>query len=254
VIEFDLIFYALAIPSVVLIGLSKGGFAGSGAVALPLMTIAAEPLQVAAVLLPILLMLDVFAVGLYRKDFDRTTILYTLPTSILGVGLAWLVASRVEPAYFKILIGIIGIVFTLNIWLRPKSASKLRGHSVVRGGFWGAVTGFTSFITLTGGPPFQIYVLPLRLPHRTYAGTFIIFMAINNVMKIGPFASLGQFSMNTFWASLSLAPLALISTFAGAYLIKHVSSVVFYRIIHAIMFVVCAKLLFDGVSEIFFSG
>jgi hypothetical protein len=242
-------FIALAVPSVIMIGMSKGGFAGAGAVALPLMSIVAPPLQVAAVLLPVLLMLDVVAVRLYRNSFDRTTIAYTLPASLVGVALAWLVAARVDPAFFKILIGVIGTVFTLNIWLGAKP-SEARGHSLSRGSLWGAVTGFTSFVTLTGGPPFQIYVLPLRLPHRIYAGTFVIFMAINNAVKIGPFVSLGQLSANTLWTSLALMPLALASTWAGVVLIRRVSSARFYQVIHILMFAVCVKLMADGVAEI----
>jgi hypothetical protein len=242
-------FIALAIPSVIMIGLSKGGFAGAGAIALPLMSIVAPPLQVGAVLLPVLLSLDVVAVTLYRRSFDRKSVLYTLPTSLIGVALAWLVAARIEPAYFKILIGVIGTAFTLNVWLGPKSAEP-RGHSLARGSFWGAVTGFTSFVTLTGGPPFQIYVLPLRLPHRIYAGTFVVFMAINNVAKVGPFLSLGQFSTETLWTSLALLPLAFAATFAGAVLVKRVPTPLFYRLIHILMFVVCVKLMIDGFDEI----
>ena len=246
-------FLALAIPSVVMIGLSKGGFAGAGAVALPVMSMVAPPLTVAAVLLPVLLMLDVVAVWIYHRSFDRKTILYTLPTSLIGVALAWYVAARIEPAYFKILIGVIGTVFTLNVWLKPKQIAP-RGHSLARGSFWGAVTGFTSFVTLTGGPPFQIYVLPLKLPQRIYAGTFVVFMAVNNAVKIGPFLSLGQLSMTTLWTSLALMPVALIATYAGVVLIKRISADLFYRLIHILMFVVCVKLMIDGVSEIITGG
>jgi uncharacterized membrane protein YfcA len=242
-------FLAIAIPSVIMIGLSKGGFAGAGAIAMPLMTIVAPPLQVAAVLLPILLALDVLAVRLYWNSYDRTTIRNTLPASIVGVALAWYVAARIEPAYFKVLIGAIGVVFTLNVWLGPRLA-EARGHSFARGSFWGAVTGFTSFITLTGGPPYQIYVLPLKLPHRIYAGTFIIFMAVNNVVKVGPFISLGPFSKATLLASLALMPLAFAATFAGVWLIKRVSNAAFYQAIHILMFIVSIKLIWDGGTAI----
>ncbi|NND48886.1 MAG: sulfite exporter TauE/SafE family protein [Rhizobiales bacterium] len=242
-------FIALAIPSVIMIGLSKGGFAGAGAIALPLMSIVAPPLMVAAVLLPVLLALDVVAIRLYRDSYDRTTLLYTLPASLVGVAVAWVVAAQIEPAYFKILIGAIGIVFTLSIWIRPK-VTEPRAQSLARGSFWGVITGFTSFVTLTGGPPFQIYVLPLRLPHRIYAGTFVIFMAINNVVKIGPFVTLGQFDTSTLWTSLALLPLAFCATLAGAKLIKHVSSASFYRVIHILMFVVSVKLITDGFTSI----
>ncbi len=139
--------------------------------------------MMAAVLLPVLLALDIVAIRLYRDSYDPTTLLYTLPASLVGVAVAWAVAAQIEPASFKILIGAIGIVFTLSIRIRPK-ANEPRAQSLARGSFREAIAGFTGFVTLTGGPPFQIYILPLRLPHRIYAGTFVIFMACGDAWPV----------------------------------------------------------------------
>ncbi|MFX5191340.1 hypothetical protein ABTD14_19630, partial [Acinetobacter baumannii] len=51
----DPLFYALAIPAVALLGLSKGGFAGAGALSLPMIAFATDPVQAAAILLPLLI-------------------------------------------------------------------------------------------------------------------------------------------------------------------------------------------------------
>ena len=47
----DPLFYALAVPAVVLMGLAKGGFSGVGAVSMPLLAMAISPVKAAAILL-----------------------------------------------------------------------------------------------------------------------------------------------------------------------------------------------------------
>ena len=63
-------FYAAAIPAVILMGLSKGGFAGLGLLALPLMALVASPVQAAAIMLPILLVQDVVTVWAFRRTWS----------------------------------------------------------------------------------------------------------------------------------------------------------------------------------------
>ncbi len=59
----DPVFYLAAIPAVTFLGLSKGGFAGVGLMATPLLALVLPPLQAAAILLPILLLQDVISVS-----------------------------------------------------------------------------------------------------------------------------------------------------------------------------------------------
>lgn len=242
-------FYAAAFPAVVLIGFGKGGFAGLGTLAVPLMAMVAPPLQVAAIMLPILLVMDAIAVWTYRRQYDRRTLIITLPASLIGIGLAWLIAARVEPDHIRLLIGVIGIAFTLNHWIRKEPPGG-SGHSVARGTFWGAMAGFTSFVTLTGAPPYQMYVLPLKLDHRVYAGTFVIFFAVTNILKVVPFFMLGQMSPTNLGTSAALLPLAVVSVFVGIRLVRRVSPSLFYRLVYVVLFAISLKLLWDGGSAV----
>jgi hypothetical protein len=59
----DPLFYLLAIPAVVALGLSKGGFAGMGQMATPLLALVMPPLEAAAIMLPIMIAQDAAAAG-----------------------------------------------------------------------------------------------------------------------------------------------------------------------------------------------
>jgi len=71
----DPLFYALAIPAVILLGLAKGGFAGVGAISLPLLALAISPVQAAAILLPVLILQDVVGVWAFRRSWDRAILM-----------------------------------------------------------------------------------------------------------------------------------------------------------------------------------
>jgi uncharacterized protein len=87
-------FYAAAVPAVVLLGLSKGGFAGLGVLGTPLMALTVPPVQAAAVALPILIVQDAFSVWVYRRRWDRANLRALLPGAAAGILLAYLLAAR----------------------------------------------------------------------------------------------------------------------------------------------------------------
>ena len=128
----DPLFYAMAVPSVILIGLSKGGLTGLGVLAVPLMAIVASPMQAAAVLMPILLILDFVAVWTYRKSFDKITLIITIPSSIIGIIIGAVLVSQVNPDWIRVIIGFIAISFTISHWRTAKDRGS-RGHSIFRG-------------------------------------------------------------------------------------------------------------------------
>ena len=239
----------MAVPSVILIGLSKGGLTGLGVLAVPLMAIVASPMQAAAVLMPILLILDLVAVWTYRKSFDKINLIITIPSSIIGIIIGAVLVSQVNPDWIRVIIGFIAISFTISHWRTAKDRGS-RGHSVFRGTVWGSITGFTSFVTLTGAPPYQMYLLPLKLDQRTYAGTFMIFFWMNNILKIIPFMMLGEMTRSTITTSMILFPISLIFTFLGIWIVRKLPTKIFYEIIYILLFLVSIKLIYDGFTNI----
>jgi uncharacterized membrane protein YfcA len=243
----DPVFYMLAIPAVILLGLSKGGFAGIGVIATPLTALYLPPLEAAALILPILIIQDVISVWWYRRDYDLWNLKVLLPGALAGMGLAWIFAVWVSDAALRITVGVIGISFVLYSVFTHIPAEGHR-KTALSGWFWGGVSGFTSFLSQAGGPPYQVHVLPQRLPKLTLVGTTTIFFAVVNALKIGPYFALGQFSTVNFATSLVLLPIAVAANALGIWLVRVTPMEMFYRIAYTLVFCVSVLLLWQGVS------
>jgi len=235
-------FILVAIPAVTFLGLAKGGFAGIGMAATPLMALTVPPLQAAAILLPILMVQDVISVWTYRRTWSGWNLKVMLPGAVIGVAAAWALAAQVSDVVLRLAVGIIGIAFVLNGWLRtiPTQASK---PTVLAGVFWGGLSGFTSTLVQAGAPPFQIHLLPQRLPKLTFVGTNMIFFAAVNWIKLVPYSGLGQFSTRTLTTSLMLLPLAVATNFLGIWLVRVTPSDLFFRLAYVLMFVISLALI-----------
>src|SRR5215510_1591792 len=245
----DPLFYLLAIPAIIALGLGKGGFAGAGMISTPLLALTMPPLQAAAILLPIVLCQDVISVWTYRRRWSAWNLKVLLPGSVVGVGVAWLFAAYVPSAYVEIAVGVTGICFALyNTFGRVPA--QPRRPSVPAGMFWGSLAGFTSTIIQVGAPPYQVHILPQRLDKFTLIGTTIIFFALVNVMKLVPYFALGQFSPRTLATSAVLLPFAVATNFLGLWLARRTPTELFYRITYLLMFLISLALIWQGASAI----
>ncbi len=246
----DPVFYALAIPAVFLLGLGKGGFVGLGAISLPMIALVISPVQAAAILLPILIVQDAVGVWSFRRQWSGRIILEMLPGAIIGIGLGWLLAAQVSVKGVMAVLGAITILFGVQrIWVeRRGNIAAAASAPAWIGSLFGLVAGFTSQIAHAGAPPFQMWVIPKRLDHLTFAGTTAIFFAEVNWIKVPAYWALGQFNRETLMTAGALMPVAILSTFAGVKLIRHVSAERFYRAIYVLMILVGAKLLWDGLA------
>lgn len=246
----DPIFYLAAIPAVTFLGMSKGGFAGVGMMATPLLALVLPPLQAAAILLPILLLQDVISVFVYRRDWDARNIKVMLPGAMIGVSAAWVLAAHVSDAHVRLAVGLLALGFVVTHWFGRRPAAAAR-PVVPRGIFWGGVSGFTSMLCQAGGPPFQVYVMPQRLEKMTFVGTMAIFFAAINLMKVIPYFSLGQFSTVGFATSVALVPLAIVANFLGIWLVRITPTMLFYKLTYVLMFLISLALIYNALTELF---
>jgi uncharacterized membrane protein YfcA len=245
----DPLFYPLAVIAVTALGLGKGGFAGVGVIATPLLATILPPLQAAAILLPILIVQDAISVWVYRHDWSAWHLKVMLPGGLVGIGIAWSLATQVSDAAVRLVIGLIGVAFALNAWLGPKDR-EAKPRSVPGGLFWGTVAGFTSTLSQAGGPPFQVYVLPQRLPKLTLVGTYTIYFAVLNWLKIGPYFALGQFSTATLASSVMLLPVAVLANFLGIWLVRRTPTGLFYQIAYVLVFLISLELIRSGATTL----
>ena len=243
--SFDSYFVLAGLASL-LVGLSKGGLPTVGMLAVPLLSLFMSPVKAAVLLLPIYVISDVVSVWLYRKDFSAPNLKILIPAGLLGVLIGWLTASFTSDNAVKLMIGCMGVGFCLNTWLRKTPQDK-QPVNPKKGWFWGTMAGFTSFISHAGGPPFQIYVLPQRLPKIQFAGTATLLFAVINAAKIWPYQLLQPYSHDDLMRAADLIPFALVGTVLGAYITKRIADVWFYRFVQAGLFVVSLKLIADVV-------
>ncbi len=244
-------FFAVAIPAIVFTGLSKGGFLGGiGGMAVPLMSLVISPVQAAGIMLPILIAMDWIGVWAYRRDWSAPNLKILLPAATGGIIVGWATAAYVTESHVRLLVGVIGVLFTLDHWLKLRPRSVAPGPNLVKGTFWGAVSGFTSFVSHTGGPPFAIYMLPQRLPNAVYAGTAVMMFTAVNLIKVPPYFLLGQFNPENLKTVAVLLPLAPLTMGAGVWLTRRVPQGPFYKILYGCLFVISVKLIWDGLRAL----
>lgn len=243
----DPIFYLAAIPAMIIVGISKGGFAGSlGMLGVPIITLVISPVQAAAIVLPILCLMDIMGLIAYRRKADWKNLACLLPGAVVGIAIGATFFSYLNDDYVRLMIGFIAVAFTLNNCLKPNLSSKKSGPDPVKGSFWGSLAGFTSFVAHAGGPPLQFYMLPQKIDKTLFVGTSVWFFFVVNYVKLVPYAYLGQFSTENLATSLILAPLAPIGIWLGVKLHKLVPEVIFYRLAYILLFATGLKLIWDG--------
>lgn len=241
---------AILILAVILLGMAKGGLAGVGALATPLAALVLPPATAAALLLPILIVQDVISVWSFRHNWDGWIIGWMLPGAAAGIGLGWLYADRVDEAQLMAALGAITLAFGVyRLWVerggRIVAASQSPGWV---GTIFGGIMGLTSQIAHAGGPPFQMWVTPRRLPHLTFIGTSAILFAIVNWMKVPAYLALGAFPHEVVVAALLLMPLAIVSTLFTVRWMKRMNPERFYVLIYVLMVLLGAKLLWSGLQ------
>ena len=246
----DPLFYLVAIPAIISIGISKAGIGGTGSLATPLMALVVAVPQAAAILLPSICIADIFAIYAFRKTWDRKNLVIMIPGATIGVIVGMLSFKYLDSAIIKLIIGLIAVVFSsikFIEFIRRKHAPAPEGPKIIKGGFCCAVCGFTSFVAHSGGPPLNVYMIPQRLDKTVYMGTLAIFYTYVNYAKIIPYWWLGQFHITNLSTSLILLPVVPVGIFIGLWIQKRINDVLFYRAVMTLLFLTGLKLLYDGI-------
>ncbi|MGE5171255.1 MAG: sulfite exporter TauE/SafE family protein [Rudaea sp.] len=243
----DPAFYAIAVPVVLLSGISKTGIPGLfGGMAVPLLSLVVPPLQAAALMLPILCCIDLFGLAAFRGVYDRRNMPILLTGLALGIVVGWLVFTLVPGDHMRLVIGVIAVTFALNHllgWARNRPPAS---PSWPRGVFWSSVSGLTSFIAHAGSAPVMAYLLPQRLDRTVYVGTTVWFFFASNYAKIVPYALLGQLDLGNLTTALVLLPLVPVGVKLGVVIQGRLDEKIFYRVSYWGLLGIGAKLLYDG--------
>jgi uncharacterized membrane protein YfcA len=239
---------AVGALSAFMVGLGKGGLAMMGTFGVPVLALVMSPVRAAAILLPVFVFSDVFALWLYRREFSARNLRILIPAATAGITLGWVLASRVSDAGIGILIGILGLGFCVNSWRMRHRVAVPHSADVPRGVLWGSILGFASFVSHAGAPPFQIYVLPQRLPKLVYAGTSALTFAAVNAIKLVPYGVLGQLSPANLRLSAWLLLPALVGTQVGRHVVRIIPERIYYVFLQVALFAISVELIAKGLA------
>ncbi|MBK7548913.1 MAG: sulfite exporter TauE/SafE family protein [Rhodoferax sp.] len=243
----DPYFYAVTIPAVLLLGVSKSGFgAGFGSLAVPMMALAVTVPEAAAILMPVLLLMDILGMAAFRKDFDLKFLKFLIPCGLVGIVIGALLFKALSAHTVAGIVGVFTLLFLAQrLVFPPKPDSPPPPRWL--GAILTATSGFTSFIAHAGGPPINAYVIPLRLSPVKFTATMAFFFFVINLSKWIPYGLLGLLDMRNMATSLVLLPIAPIGVLVGVRMARKINPVLFYRLVYLGMFLTGVKLVWDAV-------
>lgn len=240
-------FLLAAIPAVLISAVSKGGFGGGlGIASVPLMALVISPAQAAAIMLPLLCLMDLIGLRAYRNRWDRRVLRVMLPGGALGILLGTLSFGYLDDDIVRLLLGVIATAFAGNYFVGHHASRPAKTHQPLQGAFWGMMAGFTSTLAHAGGPPASVYLLPLRLDKTIFVGTTVVFFAATNYAKLVPYAFLGLFERDVLMSVLILSPVAAAGMLLGVWLHNRVSDRMFYGACYLFVLLTGLKLIYDG--------
>jgi len=200
------LFWGLAIVGVLLTGISKSGFAGgAGVIAVPLLSLLIPVPVAAALMLPLLIVMDAKSLHYYWRSVRWQELKTIAPAALVGIIAGGYLLGELSSNSLQLLLGLFCIAFAL--W---KKLTPLLGRLPYAGIIWGAVSGLTSTLLHSGGPPVNIYLATRQLPKRNWLATAAVFFAMMNLIKIIPYALTGQWGSSLFVSELALPSLLLI--------------------------------------------
>ena len=248
----DPLFWALAVPAVLIAGISKGGFGGGvGIIAVPLMAMAISPIEAAAIMLPVLCAMDIVGWWGYRKRWYRPHMGKLLAAAMVGSVAGALTFRMMDENAIRLLVGFLAVGFPIYQISGVAARVYDKPPGPRAGMFWSSLSGYTSFIIHAGMPPFAIYLLGLRLEKTLYVGTTVVFFAIVNWAKILPYYWLDLLNLGNMSTAAVLVPLAPIGIWIGMWLRDRVPQRLFTDLVHASLIATGAKLIYDGAKPWF---
>ena len=245
----DPLFYAFAVPAVLALGLSKGGFAGVGLLATPLTSLYLPPLEAAALMLPILICQDAIAVWWYRHDWDAWNLKVMLPGALIGMCIGWFLAARVSDDAIRLMVGFIGVAFVaacLAAQGTDRAAEENRRERRVLGRGVGLHVLHDAGRRPSVSGPYPAAAHGEAQPRRHHHDLFrdrqraqdrALFRARPILdSEISPPRSL-------------LLPLAVLTNFLGIWLVRVTPTELFYKIAYILVLLVSLVLIWQGLSS-----
>ena len=242
---------AVAIPAVLFAGISKGGFGSGAAFASTLiLALVLAPGTALGLMLPLLMLIDLATLRPYWRQWSWPDVRRLVLGGLPGVALGAALYRAADADLLRLLIGTIALVFVA--WRLALAGGLLRTRARAFapwvGVGTGAVAGFTSFVSHSGGPPVAMYLLSQGLGKTAYQATSVLTFWAINIFKAVPYGVLGIFTAETLLADLLLAPFALLGAWAGVRAHHRIPERVSVAIAYTLLTATGSKLIWDALT------
>lgn len=229
--DLSLSMWVLAILCAVMIGMAKTGVSGFGTLVVPIMAFIFGGMPSSGLVLPMLIMADIFGVFYYHRSTQWKVVIKLIPWALIGIFAGLLTGKNISPENFKRLIGILIILSLLiMMWLEFR---KNRNSDVVPHKPWfaipfGVMGGFSTMIGNAAGPIMSVYLLSKNLPKNVFIGTSAWFFFIINVSKL-PLQIWGwhNITLKTLSFNLMMLPAIAFGAFLGIKVVKLIPEAVY---------------------------
>ncbi|RIJ49885.1 sulfite exporter TauE/SafE family protein [Maribellus luteus] len=223
--DFSTLQWILFAVCALLVGMSKVGVPGVSMLVVPALAIVFGGKASAGILLPMLMMADIFAVSYYHRHAEWKYLLKLLPWAFVGIAIALWVGHVVNDEWFKnIMAVLVFLCIGLMLWKDRQKNGQLFPNSWWFAAVMGVLGGFATMIGNVAGPIFAIYLLAMHLPKKSFIGTGAWFFLIVNFSKF-PLHILFWKTIN--WQTLTLnilmLPAIALGAFLGIALVKQIS-------------------------------
>jgi len=229
-----------------LVGMSKVGVPGVSMIVVPAMAFVFGAKQSTGVLLPMLMMADIFGVAYYHRHANWPHLIKVLPWAVAGLLIALWIGEKVNDEQFKNLIAILVFLsIALMIWQDKRKVTQFFPDKWWFAASMGILGGFATMIGNVAGPVFAIYLLAMHLPKNNFIGTSAWFFLIINFSKF----PLQMFVWNNINAEsllidLVTLPSIALGAFLGFKIVKIIPENTFRGFVIVITFISAFLLLF----------
>jgi uncharacterized membrane protein YfcA len=239
--------WLLVVLGALIVGFSKTALPGAGTLAAGAFALAMPAKESTAALLLLLIVGDMTALWVYRREPDWRTLVRLLPSAMVGVILGVFFFAAVDDTTVRVTIGVILLVLvTLTLVRRLQAARRAKdgggapaeqpgsrrgAAATAQGVGYGLLGGFTTMVANAAGPVMSLYLLMMRMPVMTFLGTSAWFFAVINLFKLPFSAGLGLFTAETLAMDVLLVPVVLLAAFAGAKVARRIPQTVFDKLV-----------------------
>lgn len=229
------------------VGLAKTGIAGLGILFVAVITLAMPARQATGVILPMLILGDVFGVLIYRRHTEWRHLWKLFPWTGAGVVVGWLALGRIDSQQTNRLVGAI-LLFLLAVHYWRKSRQAPAEETVAHAPLWvaagtGLMAGFTTLVANAAGSVMTLYLLAMRLPKMGFLGTNAVFFLLINWFKVPFMVNLGLINQESLWLNLKLAPAVIAGGLLGRSIAARMNQNVFEAVALALTALAAVKLL-----------